>query len=307
MAFWWVNHKQTFKQEVGQGYIWSPKRNNDGSFNQSYDNMTLVRRHDIIFSYAFQRIAAIGVIESEAKDSSQPEEFGSVGQQWAKDGWLVNIVWEKLDQPLIPKDHLSQIAPLLPSKYSPLQPNGNGNQGRYLSLISDYLGALLLGLIEQTNPLINLDLNKLNDVVSESEIVYQIKRTAIAETIKDQLIKARVGQGRFRMEVEEIERQCRMTGLDDRKFLIASHIKPWKDSTDFERLDGNNGLLLSPHVDKLFDNGHITFSNEGDIIIPNLRVKEIMHVWKLNTEMNVGSFTDRQKEYLGYHRSRVIK
>ena len=82
---------------------------------------------------------------------------------------------------------------------------------------------------------------------------------AIPETDKEQLIKARRGQGTFQVRVEAIEAACRVTGVKDRQFLVASHIKPWRASDNAEKLDGNNGQLLSPHVDKVFDNGWITF------------------------------------------------
>jgi hypothetical protein len=68
------------------------------------------------------------------------------------------------------------------------------------------------------------------------------------DTEKSQSILARRGQGWFRGRLEKIESCCRLTGVRDRAHLRASHIKPWKDSTDRERLDGNNGLLLAPHI-----------------------------------------------------------
>ena len=74
-----------------------------------------------------------------------------------------------------------------------------------------------------------------------------------ASTERDALTKARLGQGLFRHRVAEREPACRVTGLKRQEFLVASHIKPWRDCDNSERLDGANGLLLSPHVDKLFD------------------------------------------------------
>ena len=56
------------------------------------------------------------------------------------------------------------------------------------------------------------------------------------------------------------EQYCRVTGVRETRHLKAGHIKPWRDATDGERLDGANGLLLSPHIDHLFDEGYITFS-----------------------------------------------
>jgi len=97
--------------------------------------------------------------------------------------------------------------------------------------------------------------------IQELEVVEQINNAEIESTEKDQLIKARKGQGKFRQNVERIEKKCRVTGVVEKNMLIASHIKPWKLSSNIERLDGNNGLLLSPHIDKLFDLGWISFSD----------------------------------------------
>jgi 5-methylcytosine-specific restriction protein A len=64
-----------------------------------------------------------------------------------------------------------------------------------------------------------------------------------------------------------IEKQCRLTGITDLRFLRASHIKPWSKCADgSERVDGSNGLLLSPHADFLFDRGWITFEDDGALI-----------------------------------------
>lgn len=130
----------------------------------------------------------------------------------------------------------------------------------------------------------------------------KIKTADIPETEKEQLISARRGQGRFRLNTAMIESECRLTGVKDLRFLIASHIKPWKDSTNEERLDGNNGLLLSPHVDKLFDGGFISFSDDGRIICAGEEVVKLMEYWGLDASKRIGDFNEKQKEYLVYHR-----
>jgi hypothetical protein len=63
--------------------------------------------------------------------------------------------------------------------------------------------------------------------------------------------------------VREVEVKCRITGVDRVEHLRASHCKPWRDSTDSERLDGENGLLLTPTIDHLFDRGFISFETGG--------------------------------------------
>ena len=75
MAFRSVNHKQTREHEVGSGYIWSPYRNANGAFNQTYENMRHVRVGDVVFSYADGRIGAVGRVNAEASPSPKPVEF----------------------------------------------------------------------------------------------------------------------------------------------------------------------------------------------------------------------------------------
>jgi hypothetical protein len=92
-----------------------------------------------------------------------------------------------------------------------------------------------------------------------------------------------------------------------KEHLRASHIKPWRDATNYERLDGNNGLLLSPHIDSLFDKGYITFSDNGVLKISNATDKEVIQRWGIPTGTNVGNFNDKQKHYLAYHRANIFK
>lgn len=86
-------------------------------------------------------------------------------------------------------------------------------------------------------------------------------------TEKTALIKSRIGQGTFRDKVLRHWTSCAVTGFSDTSLLVASHIKPWKKSTNSERLDEWNGLLLSPNLDKAFDKGFITFETSGLILI----------------------------------------
>jgi hypothetical protein len=307
LSFWWVNHKQTGKVEVDEGYIWSPQKNNNGSANQTYVNLTRTAVGDIIFSYAGGRIAAIGKVIAKVQNQERPAEFGMTGHQWDKSGWLVRVQWQRLLSPLLPKNHLNLIVPLLPSKYSPIQANGNGNQGVYLAEISNQLGKVLLSLIELANNGISEAMDDIDITIAEDVQERDIELAPIANTQKRQLILARVGQGEFRINVQKVESKCRVTGLHDKSFLIASHIKPWKDSSNKERLDGHNGFLLSPHIDKLFDKGWISFSDQGRMLVSKEEIRDVLKIWFINSDISVGTFTDRQKEYLEYHRTKVFK
>jgi hypothetical protein len=82
------------------------------------------------------------------------------------------------------------------------------------------------------------------------------------------LITSRVGQGAYRKSViHRWEYKCAVTGFNKLDILIASHIVPWADANDHERLDVDNGLLLSPTYDALFDRNLISFENNGKIIL----------------------------------------
>jgi putative restriction endonuclease len=65
----------------------------------------------------------------------------------------------------------------------------------------------------------------------------------------------------------QIENRCRVTGVNNPVHLVGSHCKPWRDSSNEERLDGENGLLLRPTIDHLFDRGFIGFENSGELIV----------------------------------------
>jgi putative restriction endonuclease len=83
--------------------------------------------------------------------------------------------------------------------------------------------------------------------------------------------KIRIGQDNFRKNLLKELKKCPITGIDDEKLLIASHIKPWAFSNNFERMDSKNGFLLSPLFDKLFDKniGLITFTIDKRVLISN--------------------------------------
>jgi hypothetical protein len=76
VAFWWVNHKQTHRQEIEGGYIWSPQTNSNGARNETYLNLTRTAAGDVVFSYAGAVLRAVGVTEGGHAESPRPPEFG---------------------------------------------------------------------------------------------------------------------------------------------------------------------------------------------------------------------------------------
>jgi putative restriction endonuclease len=132
---------------------------------------------------------------------------------------------------------------------------------------------------------------------------------AIRETERATLVQARRGQGLFRENVTSIERACRVTKVERMEHLIASHIQPWRDSNNDQRLDGENGLLLTPTVDHLFDKGFISFENSGQLIqspVADQTSLKRMGI-RLEGRINVGAFSQGQRQYLDFPRENVLR
>jgi hypothetical protein len=311
VRFWWVNHKQTVRQEVEGGYLWSPKRTSGNARNQFYDNMRGTARGDAVLSFANGRIGHVGLVTGEALSEGKPRSFGTIGHQWSDDGWWLPVDWAPLSRPFVPQARIAEIRKWLPYRYSPINPaTGKGNQGAYLAEIPEDLFRFVIddsgagGWTGQFPDEQELDES---DYVAASRLGYE---TALTASVREQVIKARRGQGLFRFRVFQIENVCRLTGIANPDLLIASHIKPWRlcETTD-ERLDGANGLLLTPHVDRLFDKGLITFSDSGEVLrSPTLPRDDLRRLGLEEAcRRNAGGFSTQQQNYLEHHRRSVFE
>jgi HNH endonuclease len=311
---WWVNHKQTYAQEVGGGYLWSPQNRSDGARSVFYDNMTRVRPGDLVFSYAGGHIRAVGVCTAPAALAPKPAEFGSAGDVWSNEGWRVSVAFHPLRSAFRPKDHMDRIAPVLPASHAPIRATGDGNQVAYLAHVPRAMAEVLFELIGDDWP----KLDQINDRTvddaeasenASEEIATEVirNRTDIGDTEKQTLVTARRGQGVYRRNLESHEVACRVTGVTKLRHLRASHIKPWRLSNDFEKLDGNNGLLLSPHVDHLFDRGFISFTGSGQLLVSNKIGPDVLAAWGISEGQNCGDFREEQRDYLAFHRNSIFR
>jgi len=322
VRYWWVNQNQTFRHEIGGGYLWSPKRNKNRHRNPFYEFMREVAPGDIVFSFFDTRIAALGIASGYCRESPKPEEFGTAGTNWSQIGWRVGVRWQRLSNSIRPKDHIARLRPDLASRYAPLTPDGNGLQSVYLTEISTGLASALFALIgaeayqvadvghevskiERDSPAPERDIEewerRVEAAIDTDAAIPQTERTA--------LVQARRGQGLFRDNVREIERACRITRVDRMEHLIASHIQPWRDSSNEQRLDGENGLLLTPTADHLFDKGFISFENTGQLIVAP--VADLVSLKRMgidrSAQVNVGTFSQGQRQYLEFHRENVLR
>ncbi len=274
MRFWWVNQNQTYRHEVRGGYLWSPKRKTNGSQNPFYDFMREVSPGDLVFSFADTWIRAIGTARSFAYEAPKPLEFGQAGAYWDRIGWRVDVHFHELRLGAIrPSQHMAMLEPLLPVRYAPLRPNGAGLQGVYLTRVDEPLAGMLIDLIgaeARTLATGHRVAEKSLETATtiglfeweEHELARVQSDETLPETNRQAVVLARRGQGLFKQRVMHIERACRVTGVSLETHLRASHCKPWRDASNEERLDGENGLLLTPSIDHLFDRGFIGFEGK---------------------------------------------
>ena len=125
------------------------------------------------------------------------------------------------------------------------------------------------------------------------------------KTERKGLVTSRVGQGEYRQALlDKFEGKCAVTQLGIEEVLIASHIVPWRDSNDFERLDPDNGILLSPNYDALFDKHLISFEDSGEIIVSPMIKPNQLSLLGISTEAKI-SVTELMKPYLARHRAKL--
>lgn len=313
MKYWWVNHKQTARQEIGGGYLWSPKEEAGEKRSQFYDNMRLAAPGDPVLSFAKGLIQSVGVVKDFAVPALKPNVFGSTGENWSSDGWLLPVEWKRLKSVVRPKDIIDELRPLLPSKYSPIQAaNGNGNQKAYLAEIGKPVFDLIVGhggLDAMPAVYVGAETAVFKHADDEQEKAIQ-QDPGLETTTIEQVVLARYGQGLFRRRVLERERACRLTKIQNPDLLVASHIKPWRAcATAGERLDGANGLALAPHVDRLFDRGLISFENDGKLLLsPELDPTDLERLGlKAACERGCEPFHESHVPFLEYHRGSVYR
>jgi putative restriction endonuclease len=318
VRYWWVNQKQTYRHEIGGGYLWSPKRRANQTRNRFYDNMKEVAPGDLVFSYWGAAIRAYGTLRSFGYDAPKPDEFGAAGRNWSQIGFRADVDYVRLDQPVAPREHWALVQPLLPEKYSPLNvADGKGLQSVYLAALPSALGELLWQLIaDRGNALQARDARGVliaSFEEPERERWEQHEVDALVQAVprstdREALVKARRGQGLFRQNVARVEQACRITRVSNPAYLIASHIKPWRHANNDERLSGHNGLMLAPQADFLFDRGFISFG-EGRLLVS--RVADERSLVKLGVDPQrppeVGTFSREQETFFEFHRAEIFR
>lgn len=309
MNYWWVNQGKSQKHQIAGGFIWSPKTKKNGNRHESYENLAETSPGDIVFSFARKKLRAVGVVTGKSFDSQKPVQFGADGDRWDTVGHTVPMSWQPFNHPFAPGDYAETLRPLFAKVGRPYcVDQRKGMQGTYLSRIKPELAAAIDTIAAGLDLASVLEARALANELAADRMEDEIRaRPALDSTTREALVQARRGQGRFRHDLIALEGRCRLTETSNVAFLVASHIKPWADSDDTERLDPHNGLLLAPHVDRLFDRGWISFADDGTTLIANGDAKSALECWALaDLQPDRQAFTPKQRDYLAYHRAHIF-
>ncbi len=165
----------------------------------------------------------------------------------------------------------------------------NGKLCYYFRLFADYFG-------EEEHPYI---------IEKEEE---KINETILNNSEKLQLYKARIGQGEYRKNLLALCPFCPITLISDDRLLIASHIKPWVSSNDFEKTDPLNGFMLTPTFDRLFDRGFLSFTDDKKTkLSPFLSNMTYSKLSISDNKIIPHLPIDGREIYLEYHRNNIFK
>ncbi|GHV13140.1 hypothetical protein FACS189491_07570 [Spirochaetia bacterium] len=153
--------------------------------------------------------------------------------------------------------------------------------------------------------------NKYRQFVNSTNVLLiddiEIINNDITITEKEALIKARVGQGIFRRELINLWHGCAVTGVSKTEFLVASHILPWRKSSNDERLNPYNGLLLQPNFDVFFDRGYISFNDNGSIILSNKIEEKLFNKMGIYANNKLKKVFEENIPFLQKHRELLME
>jgi hypothetical protein len=296
---------KTYSQEKEAGILFSRKIDQGGHLQHSWERMREVKTGDIILHYVNGRIVAVS---SAASDCTEHEMAAGLPQDENSnpDAYIVKLEYHELNVSLPIADHLDVIAPLLPVKYSAFQANGLGNQG-YMYPCNDELAIQLLELIGEANFFLTEDeqLSLAIDSVERNNEDPLVPLTMSAESkIKTKL---RVGKNKFCAEVENVwNHVCPICGISLKDALRACYAKPWKDSSNEERLNPFNGLLLCCNHYALYHNGYISFDQHGKILISKALDEKENEKFLLDTDISI-PIADEHKPFLKWHKKYRFK
>ena len=233
----------------------------------------------VLFQYE-GKIQAVGVIVDSKKEKIINEQGVEYSGYYKFDIQTLKYLDKLVDKQMLksvypPFKNFNQIKQIIPIEYL----------DRILDLLQDY------------------SLNNIND---EYRIILEIENSELTGAEKKALVKIRINQGIFRDKLLKRYKSCCLCGVRNPAFAIASHIKPWSECKAEEKLDIENGFLMCPNHDKSFDEGWISFDNNGRIMISDRLQENDMVYMNIRGDMKI-DITNKNREYLEFDRRCVYK
>ena len=261
-----VMQGETYKEEKKLGILWSPQKDKSGAVPPSYKRMQQIKKGDRIFHYVRGAIAAISVAKENCREDSDMKG-ADLPQHATRKGYAVKTDYYELETALYINEHIEQLASYLPVKYSAFQADGSGNPG-YLYPCNEELMIKLLEIIvlQNVHPAAEEQLELAIEVIRRTE--HNPLINLIAETELAARLKMQQGKEQHRHNMLPLwEGRCALCGTGLNVLLNASSSKPWKDSTDQERINPFNGVLLCRNHDAMYQHGLIAFDGKGRVHI----------------------------------------
>lgn len=295
--YWWVNQGRTFKLAIDENCIWAPYTNKSNKTNFHWETMDAVQLDDIVFSYYKGEILSYNVVKKTSYRSERPFQDQSPNAPWKNIGRKIDLIYNLLEKPIKIKPIITKLRPFLSQKYSPYDiKHEKANQG-YLFEIMPQVAEIFFNEINNNSDE-NVDENI---AVSENKNIDDNSEGGD----KDAKSKVRIGHDKFRKKVKDYwNDRCCITNFKN-ILLTASHIKPWRHSNKKEKVDPNNGLLLSPSYNAAFDKNLISFNDDGSIIISNKISGSELAKIGVNENVKIMNLNDGHKQYLKFHRDNL--
>ena len=300
-----VMQGQSYQEDKELGIIWVPRQDKGGLVPHSWKRMTEVSKGDRVFHYIKGNIIAISIATEGCVSGKKPTLMENEVHR-NEEGYLVKLEYHELDQPLNIREHFIGISPLLPVKYSPFNQDANGNQG-YLYPCNEELAIKLLEILTETN-IYQVSEEQLEFGIDEvKRIQHNTLIPVITETESEAKTKIRIGQQKFRKEQFPLwNGRCALCGIDLPQLVQASHSKPWKDSTNDERLDPYNGVLLCCNHKALYNHGFITFDGQGRLHISPIINEEDYVKYKLDPMTKI-ELHSKNRDYFKWHKKHIYQ
>ncbi|GEM_PF-548761 len=302
MAYYWVNIGDSQEEVEKHNFLWAPEyginKNGKRFVNASWKPVPKVKSGDVIICHSSKHVVYLAQATSDAYPHQRPDT--RTYDKWKLEGFKIDVELIVLPQPIKNAEFKNEIIDRFNSSCVPKLFNSRREVGEnYMVSIPEAVADIVLSAVGEAASKIHRPIRSDEDAAKKKKR----KRKAYLERQKQAIVNARIGQGQFRKDVLELwDNTCPVTNITIPELLIASHIVSWALSDDQEKVDGYNGLPLSPNADKLFDKGLISFSDNGEILIsPSLPIKTL-NALGISEHTVINGLTGEHAYYLGRHR-----